>query len=59
MRERCTCLSVRRGHACVDRSGPAFQTAGRGLGVWNARHSLTLAQPLGLNPLPISVPHGS
>lgn len=56
--ERCTCLSV-CGHACVDQRRPAFQTAGRGLGVWNARHSLTPVRPLRLNPLPISVPHGS
>lgn len=29
------------GHACVEQRRPAFQTGGRGLGVWNARHSLT------------------
>lgn len=46
-------------HACVEQRRPAFQTAGKGLGDWNARHSLTSVWPLRLNPLPISVPHGS
>lgn len=53
-RHFCVC-----GHACVEQRRPAFQTAGKGLGDWNARHSLTSVRPLRLNPLPISVPHGS
>lgn len=53
-RHLCVC-----GHACVAQRRPAFQTAGKGLGDWNARHSLTSVRPLRLNPLLISVPHGS